>query len=71
MQLESAFTSKKRKRDPGDIDGEEESPMKMRSYGIVTDASKCIAFSVKVQLDEKAANEARLRNAEWTPESNE
>ncbi|KAF9945891.1 hypothetical protein BGZ65_010252, partial [Modicella reniformis] len=25
----------------------------------------------KVQLDEKAVNEARFRNAEWTPESNE
>ncbi|KAK3817333.1 MAG: hypothetical protein J3Q66DRAFT_339540 [Benniella sp.] len=30
-----------------------------------------IAFSVKEQLDEKTAKEARFRNSEWSPESNE
>jgi hypothetical protein len=41
VQLESALTeNKKRKRKTHDIDGEEEPPMKVRSYGIVTDASQ-------------------------------
>lgn len=38
VQLESALTTKKRKRSASDVDGEE--PMEMRLYGIVTDASQ-------------------------------
>ncbi|KAG0350060.1 hypothetical protein BGZ54_004061, partial [Gamsiella multidivaricata] len=40
VQLESALTEKKRKRGQYEVEGEEEPPRKIRSYGIVTDVSE-------------------------------
>ncbi|KAG0027221.1 hypothetical protein BGZ81_005785 [Podila clonocystis] len=51
VQLEAALTEKKRKRNPSDIDGEEEQPMKTRSYGIVTDAVKWLLVESKGRVD--------------------
>jgi hypothetical protein len=52
VQLESALTAKKRKRSPNDVDGEEEPPTKMRSYGIVTDASTWLLIECTLHEDE-------------------
>ena len=52
VQLESALTEKKHKRNPNDIDGEEEQPMKTRSYGIVTDAFKWLLVECTLHEDE-------------------
>lgn len=52
VQLESALTAKKRKRGPNDVDGEEEPPTKMRSYGIVTDASTWLLIECTLHEDE-------------------
>jgi hypothetical protein len=52
VQLESALTAKKRKRGPNDVDGEEEPPTKMRSYGIVTDASTWLLLECTLHEDD-------------------
>ncbi|KAF9947660.1 hypothetical protein BGZ70_002574 [Mortierella alpina] len=53
VQLESALTTaKKRKRSPADVDGDEEEPMKARSYGIVTDAEKWLFLECTLHEDE-------------------
>ncbi|KAG0330642.1 hypothetical protein BG000_011618 [Podila horticola] len=52
VQLESALTAKKRKRGPSDVDGEEEPPMVMKSYGIVTDASQWLFLECTMREDE-------------------
>ncbi|KAK3804974.1 MAG: hypothetical protein JOS17DRAFT_769047, partial [Linnemannia elongata] len=50
VQLESTLTAKKRKREVYEVDGEEEPPRKLRSYGVVTDASGW--FFVECTMDE-------------------
>ncbi|KAF9287535.1 hypothetical protein BGZ68_001691 [Mortierella alpina] len=53
VQLESALTTaKKRKRSPIDVDGDEEEPMKTRSYGIVTDGEKWLFLECTLHEDE-------------------
>ncbi|KAG0351885.1 hypothetical protein BC939DRAFT_481145 [Gamsiella multidivaricata] len=52
VQLESALTTKKRKRGPNDVDGKEDPPMEMRSYGIVTDASQWLLIECTMHEDE-------------------
>ncbi|KAI8345109.1 hypothetical protein B0O80DRAFT_298581 [Mortierella sp. GBAus27b] len=44
---------------------------KAHTWVTCTLPDKRMAYSLKVQLDEKAAKEARFRNTEWAPESNE
>ena len=53
VQLESALTEKKRKRNPSDIDGEEEQPMEMKSYGIVTDSATWLFTECTLYEDER------------------
>lgn len=52
VQLEAALTSKKRKRGRSDVDGEEEPPTEMKSYGIVTDASQWLFIECTMHGDE-------------------
>ncbi|KAF9177083.1 hypothetical protein BGZ51_009206, partial [Haplosporangium sp. Z 767] len=50
VQLESALTEKKCKRDLNDIDGGGGEPTEMRSYGIVTDASMWLLIECTVNF---------------------
>ncbi|KAF9090644.1 hypothetical protein BGX29_011353 [Mortierella sp. GBA35] len=52
VQLESALTEKKRKREAYDVDGEEESPRKQRAYGIVTDSETWLFLECTLHEDE-------------------
>ncbi|KAI7815730.1 hypothetical protein BC939DRAFT_97045 [Gamsiella multidivaricata] len=52
VQLESALTLKKRKRERYEIDGEEEPPRKLKSYGIVTDASQWMFIECTMHEDD-------------------
>ena len=52
VQLESALTEKKRKRETYDIDGEEEPPRKQRAYGIVTDSAEWAFLECTLHEDE-------------------
>ncbi|KAF9557892.1 hypothetical protein EC968_007406 [Mortierella alpina] len=52
VQLESALTEKKRKRETFDIDGEEEPPRKQRAYGIVTDSAEWAFLECTLHEDE-------------------
>ncbi|KAG0222430.1 hypothetical protein BGW42_006607 [Actinomortierella wolfii] len=62
VQLESALTEKKRKREKNDVDGDEEPPSKQRAYGIVTD-SKEWAF-VECTMDEDEVVSIRMSRLE-------
>ncbi|KAG0196577.1 hypothetical protein BGX28_009963 [Mortierella sp. GBA30] len=64
VQLESALTAKKRKRNSSDIDGEEDQPMKTRSYGIVTDASLWLLIECTLHEDETVSY--RMKEIERT-----
>ncbi|KAF9556637.1 hypothetical protein EC968_008102 [Mortierella alpina] len=52
VQLESALTAKKRKRETYDVDGEEEPPRKQRAYGIVTDSAEWAFIECTLHEDE-------------------
>ncbi|KAG0034379.1 hypothetical protein BGZ82_005760 [Podila clonocystis] len=52
VQLESALTSRKRKRSSNDVDGGDEPPMEIKSYGIVTDASQWMLLECTLHVDE-------------------
>ncbi|KAF9922559.1 hypothetical protein BGZ67_010386 [Mortierella alpina] len=52
VQLESALTEKKRKRETFDIDGEEVPPRKQRAYGIVTDSAEWAFLQCTLHEDE-------------------
>ncbi|KAI9598763.1 hypothetical protein BDF19DRAFT_187408 [Syncephalis fuscata] len=52
VQLESALTEKKRKRELHDVGGEKELPIKTKSYGIVTDASDWLLTECTLNEDE-------------------
>ncbi|KAF8932529.1 hypothetical protein BGZ47_011345 [Haplosporangium gracile] len=52
VQLESALTSKKRKRERYDVDGEEVPPMNQRAYGIVTDSAEWAFLECTLNEDE-------------------
>ena len=64
VQLESALTLKKRKRERYEIDGKEEPPRKLRSYGIVTDASQWMF--IECTMDENDAVTYRMTELERT-----
>jgi hypothetical protein len=55
VQLESALTTKKRKRETHEVDGEEEPPMKLKSYGVVTDASQWIFIECTMDEEEQVS----------------
>ncbi|KAG0061975.1 hypothetical protein BGZ89_011018 [Linnemannia elongata] len=55
VQLESALTAKKRKREAYEVDGEEEPPRKLRSYGVVTDASEWLFVECTMDEDESVS----------------
>ncbi|GJJ73299.1 hypothetical protein EMPS_05657 [Entomortierella parvispora] len=75
VQLESALTSKKRKRDLSDIEGEEV-PQKTRSYGIVTDAEKWLFLECTLHEDESVTyrmseleKDIKFAGADWKQEA--
>ncbi|KAF9560940.1 hypothetical protein EC968_005945 [Mortierella alpina] len=55
VQLESALTAKKRKRETYEVDGDEEPPRKLTSYGVVTDASEWLFVECTMDEDESVS----------------
>ncbi|KAF9536462.1 hypothetical protein EC957_010882 [Mortierella hygrophila] len=52
VQLESALTQRKRKRETSDVDGDEEPRKKQRAYGIVTDSAEWAFLECTLHEDE-------------------
>ncbi|KAF8924089.1 hypothetical protein BGZ47_004211 [Haplosporangium gracile] len=55
VQLELALTFNKRKREAYEVDGEEEPPRKLKSYGVVTDASGWYFVECAIDEDERVS----------------
>ncbi|CAO3568918.1 unnamed protein product [Mortierella alpina] len=55
VQLESAMAAKKRKRETYEVDGAEEPPRKLTSYGVVTDASQWLFVECTMDEDESVS----------------